>query len=110
MKKSMWTVVSFMVLATGCATRGMNQQHGCAGMHGPAMGAGMQSADANGDGMLSKDEFMKFHETMFDRMKNQNGVIDLKSMTGPRGGMPMGGGMMGRCGGAPAMPPASPAR
>lgn len=109
MKKSLWVMVPIVVIAAGCAARGANQQYACPGPgmmgQGP-MGPGMmQGADANGDGVLSRDEFMKFHETVFDRMKNKDGVIDLKSMPGPRSGMPMGGGMMGRCGG-PAAPPA----
>jgi len=40
----------------------------------------MGRVDANGDGMVSKDEFMKAQEAMFDRMKNQSGVIDLKAI------------------------------
>ena len=36
--------------------------------------------DANGDGMLSKKEFMKAHESMFDRMKGANAMIAIKDM------------------------------
>jgi len=102
MKKSMWAIVPFVVIAAGCATRGMNHPQACHGM--PGM---MQGADANGDGMLSKDEFMKFHEAMFDQMKNKDGVIDMKSMSG-RGGPPPG--MMGGCGRMHGQVPASPSR
>ncbi|GAB3546525.1 hypothetical protein GCM10027343_24410 [Noviherbaspirillum agri] len=98
MKKSMWVLVPIMVLAAGCATRGAGPYQGCPGMQGtgpgPGPGMGMQSADTNGDGMLSKDEFMKFHEGMFDVMKNRDGVIDLKAMPARRGPP----GMMGGCG------------
>lgn len=41
----------------------------------------MKMMDANGDGMISKDEFMKYHEMMFDKMKkNNSGMVDLKDM------------------------------
>jgi hypothetical protein len=41
----------------------------------------MKSMDTNGDGMISKEEFMKFHEMMFDMMKkNQSGMVDMKDM------------------------------
>ncbi|MDB5933807.1 MAG: EF-hand domain pair family protein [Massilia sp.] len=41
----------------------------------------MKSMDTNGDGMISKEEFMKFHETMFDTMKkNKSGMVDMKDM------------------------------
>jgi PBP1b-binding outer membrane lipoprotein LpoB len=57
----------------------------------------MAKMDANNDGLASKEEFMKFHEQMFDMMKNKDGVVDLKEMhkccKGMMGGME--GGMMG---------------
>ena len=44
----------------------------------------MKDMDANGDGMISKEEFMKFHEKMFDAMpKNKDGLVDLKAMHAP---------------------------
>ena len=37
--------------------------------------------DANGDGLISKEEFMKYHESMFDKMKkDSNGMVSLKDM------------------------------
>lgn len=104
MKKSIWVIVPFTVIAAGCAMRGMNHPQACSGMPGPGM---MRGADANGDGMLSKDEFMKFHEAVFDQMKNKDGVIDMKSMPGHGAAAP---GMMGGCGGMRGQNPASPAR
>lgn len=41
----------------------------------------MKMMDANGDGMISKDEFMKAHEKMWDKMKkNSAGSVDMKDM------------------------------
>ncbi len=39
---------------------------------------GMKRMDANGDGKVTKDEFMQGHEAMFDSMDaNGDGVIDV---------------------------------
>ena len=44
-------------------------------------GGGMKMMDTNGDGVISKDEFMKHHEMMWDKMKkNSAGGVDLKDM------------------------------
>lgn len=46
----------------------------------------MKMMDSNGDGAISKEEFMKHHEMMYDKMKkNERGAVDLKdmSMMGP---------------------------
>ena len=41
----------------------------------------MKMLDANGDSMISKEEFMKHHEMMYDKMKkNKSGMVDLKDM------------------------------
>lgn len=41
----------------------------------------MEMLDANGDGMVSKDEFMKHHEMMYEKMKkNKSGMVDVKDM------------------------------
>lgn len=41
----------------------------------------MKMMDTNGDGMISKDEFMKYHEMMYDKMKkNKAGMVDMKEM------------------------------
>ena len=43
--------------------------------------------DSNRDGMVSKDEFMKHHEAMFDRMKKgPNGMVSVKDMGPPMPG------------------------
>jgi EF hand len=39
------------------------------------------SMDANGDGKISKDEFMAYHQKMWDGMKKDaSGMVDAKSM------------------------------
>lgn len=64
---------------------------GMQGRPGAAMGMAnhMRAMDANGDGMLSKQEFLKAHEAMFDKMKkNEQGQVDIASM-GSMGAMEM---------------------
>lgn len=42
---------------------------------------GMKGMDANGDGLISKDEFTKHHEAMWDKMKKDaNGNVSVKDM------------------------------
>lgn len=42
----------------------------------------MKMMDANGDGVISKEEFMRHHEMMYDKMKkNKSGTVDLKDMS-----------------------------
>ena len=66
----------------------MKSEHGM-------MGSMMMKMDTNGDGMLSKEEFLKGHEAMFDRMKGPNGMISVKDMQMKCMGMMDHGGMMG---------------
>jgi hypothetical protein len=41
----------------------------------------MKSMDANADGMISKDEFMKAHEAKWDELpKNKDGLVSLADM------------------------------
>lgn len=45
------------------------------------MASMMKMMDTNHDGMVSKEEFMKHHEMMFDKMKkNKMGMVDMKDM------------------------------
>ena len=66
---------------SGCAQDGM-MKHGAMkdgmGMQG---GMGMKMMDTNNDGMISKEEFMKHYEAMFDKMKkDSNGMVSMKDM------------------------------
>ena len=36
--------------------------------------------DNNADGMVSKDEFMAYHEKKFSKMKQTNGAVSIKDM------------------------------
>lgn len=48
---------------------------------GGCMQPQIKAMDVNGDGMISKDEFMKAHEAMFDKIsKTQDGVVSVKDM------------------------------
>lgn len=49
----------------------------------------VKAMDTNGDGMLTRDEFMRFHESLWGQMKkNSSGMVDMRDM-----GMGMGMGM-----------------
>ena len=44
-------------------------------------GMDMKMMDTNNDGMISKEEFMKHHESMYDKMKKgSNGMVSTKDM------------------------------
>jgi hypothetical protein len=48
----------------------------------------MKKMDANGDGMVSKDEWTKYHEAMWAKMKKgKNGMVDMNDMGMMQGGM-----------------------
>lgn len=41
----------------------------------------MKAMDSNGDGMVSKDEFMKSHEAMYEMLKkNKEGQVNMTEM------------------------------
>ncbi|HEY9097694.1 MAG TPA: hypothetical protein VIN38_02375 [Thiobacillus sp.] len=75
----------------------------CGGMKaGEGKCGGMSMMDANKDGKVSKEEFIKGHESMFDKMDaNKDGFLDSSEMGKMHG---MAGGdkakaMEGKCGG-----------
>jgi hypothetical protein len=48
----------------------------------------MKAMDTNHDGMISKKEFMNFHEEMWAKMKkNKSGMVDIKDMEQMHNGM-----------------------
>ena len=56
----------------------------------------MKAMDTNHDGMISKKEFMKFHEDMWAKMKkNKSGMVDMKDMEMMHEGMMKDGAMKG---------------
>jgi len=75
-KKLIFAMSATVLLGAGCSAIGSHDMSSGHSM----MGSMMMKMDTNGDGMLSKDEFMKGHEAMFDRMKGPNGMISLKDM------------------------------
>jgi hypothetical protein len=89
---------STVLAAAGCTTQAteMGAQRSMP-MHNTMMGGmmmNMKNADANSDGALSKEEFMRAHEAMFDRMKNKEGVVRLDQMSEHCAAMMGGNGMM----------------
>lgn len=57
----------------------MGDMHGMTGMM--SMMRNMHEIDASRDQMISKDEFMKSHEAMFDAMeKNKDGMVAMKDL------------------------------
>lgn len=66
---------------SGCAQDGMMKQGSMNGGMAMKEGMGMMMMDTNGDGMISRDEFIKHHEMMYDKMKkSSNGMVSVKDM------------------------------
>lgn len=94
----------YMMLAEGKCGEGK-----CGGSKGKGMqgGCSMTRMDADGDGNVSKDEFMEGHDAKFDEIdKNNDGVIDQSEREAHMQGMKCMKGMKegkcgeGKCGGA----------
>ena len=84
MKKLFFAASATLLLATGCSTMpdpNMSSGKDMSDMSKHmTMSTMMMKMDTDNDGTLSKEEFMKGHEGMFDRMKGPNGTIALKDM------------------------------
>ena len=51
--------------------------------------------DANHDGMISKQEYMKYHEGMWSKMtKNKSGMVDMRELEKMQTNMSKDGAMM----------------
>ena len=60
---------------SGCAQDGLMRQGSMQGS------MDMKMMDTNNDAMISKEEFMKHHEAMYDKMKKgSNGMVSVKDM------------------------------
>lgn len=100
MKIRILLAAAAVVAVTGCTTHAAERQSQ-GNMTGREMMMGqmmmqMNRADVNADGALSKEEFLKAHEAMFDQMKNKEGLVRLDSMPAHCAQMMQGGhGMMG---------------
>ena len=86
MKKLLSIGVAALVLVgvAGCAQDSMMKRDSMQGNMPMKEGMGMQMMkmmDTNGDGMISRDEFMKHHEAMYDKMKKgSNGMVSVMDM------------------------------
>jgi hypothetical protein len=69
---------------------GMPMKDGMGSGMGMKMGMDMKAMDTNADGMISKEEFLKHQEAMFDKMKKgSNGMVSLKDMEAMHAGAMM---------------------
>ncbi len=67
--------------AQGSMRGGMAMKDGMPMKDGMGMKMDMKMMDPNNDGMISKEEFMKHHESMYDKMKKgSNGMVSVKDM------------------------------
>ena len=83
MTKLIPTCLAALLFASlsGCAQDGMMKQDPMKGGMAMKDGMGMKMMDVNNEGMIAKEEFMKYHESMYDKMKKgSNGMVSIKDM------------------------------
>ena len=93
----------YMMLAENKSPEGKCGEGKCGGKKGKGMGKQcMTKMDADGDGNISREEFMKGHEVKFDQIDaNSDGVIDASERDAHRQqkkGKGKGKGGEGKCG------------
>lgn len=75
MKKLMTLSTAVLCIAAAPAFAGDDQR-----MY-KNMEMNMKAMDANSDGMISREEFMRFHEMRWGELKkNSSGMVDMKEM------------------------------
>ena len=81
MKKLISISLIAMIFAGLSACAQDSMKGGMAMKDGMGMKMDMKMMDPNNDGMISKEEFMKHHESMYDKMKKgSNGMVSVKDM------------------------------
>lgn len=83
MNKTLLAVLTVAALTSACgAMHGNRDMYGR--HHGAERGEMMSRMDTNGDGRISREEFMRAHEAQFDRMKGPDGTIPVRRSTDRR--------------------------
>jgi len=92
MNKRLLTLFSSVLIASGFVVAPAQARESNKGMM-----MDMKMMDANKDGMVSRDEYMKHHGMMFDKMSKNKDMMDMKEMqsTMGRGHMDMKSDMKG---------------
>lgn len=82
MKQTRVLIFASTIIVAGCASVGAQPAAENGMRMGGMMGGshGMMKMDSNSDGKITKEEFMKSHEAMFDMMKGKDGTIDASGM------------------------------
>ena len=88
MKNATSLVLVALLASAGIAAAQGPQGHSGMEMKGH-MAMDIKAMDANGDGKISKEEFTRFHEAMFERMKGKDGTIAVSDMQAMHGDCPM---------------------
>lgn len=84
----LFTFSAAIAFAADAATKESGQAASHGGYHGHHCPHKMSSADLDKDGKISKEEFMKHHEAMFDKKDiNKDGFLDDSEMQRMKGHM-----------------------